>query len=149
MPDNDNRLDLSSELEKVSGSFAADLNAAASEVKSRKDADKAREAIQAGKAKSRKISAVVIAAAAVVLLLLSYFIVFGQGGNSDDVASGTTTRVRVPTAASQPPSANPAFVTPKAPQAPPKANSPVGGSSQTVEQPPDGYDQPGDVAPGM
>ena len=147
MPDNNNRLDLSSELEKVSGSFAAELNAATSEVKKRQDADKAREASQADRAKSRKISAIVIAAAAVALILLSYFIVFGQGSNSDDVASGTGTNVKA--TAGQPSSASPAYVTQKAPQAPPKAYSPVGGSSQTVEQPPDGYDQPGDTAPGM
>lgn len=149
MPDN-NRLDLGSELEKISGSFAADVNAAAAQVKQRQAADKAKEAKQADKAQSRKMSAVVIAVAAVVLLLMSYWIVFGQGEGSDNPTSGANSAVRAPQPEARITTTSPTSVTTQAPQAPPKAYSPVGGgSSQTVEQPQDGYEQPGDACPGM
>lgn len=148
MPD-DNRLDLSGELDKINAGFAADVSAAAEEVRKRQAADKAKEDGAASRAQSRKTSAVIIAVAAVLLLLLSYWLVFARGGG-DEATSGATAQATSPQVPATGAANSPALVTPAAPKAPPKAYAPVGGGgAQNVEQPPQGYEQPGDDGPGM
>ena len=143
-----NRVDLDADLDQVRKSMVADLHAASAEVKQQQDADRAKEAQKGSRGRSRKTSAIVVAVAAVVLLLVSYFIVFGGQGGEIDNSAGTGSINRVHSSGSSSTSA-PTRVTPYAPQAPPRSTSPVGGRAQNVYQPPDGYVQPGDDAPGM
>ena len=145
MPD-DKRVDLSADLDH--DDLMAGVHAASEEVKKRQDAEKAKQARQAEGKKSKNVSAAVIAVVAVVILLLSYFIVFGGQGGGSESSAGDRGSVSGSHSAS-PGAAKPTCVTPSAPQAPPRATAPVGGSSQTVEQPPDGYEQPGYDTPGM
>ncbi len=146
MPD-DKRIDLNAEIDH--SEMMAGVHAASQEVKKLQDAEKAKQARQAEQKKSRSVSAVVIAVAAVAILLLSYFIVFGGQGSSPD----SSTPTRGAASSSHSPYSTgadkPTCVTPCAPQAPPRATGPVGGSSQNVERPPDGYEKPGDDTPGM
>ncbi len=90
MPDDD-RLDLSSDLEKVSKDFLKDVEAAASEVKQRKAADKERDRKVATRAKDRKISMAIIAGAALVLIALAWWLVFArQPQNTEPVRPPVT-----------------------------------------------------------
>ena len=143
-----NRLDMDADLDHAHKSMAADLQAASAQVKQQQDADKARETKEASRGRSKKTSAVIVAVAAVMLLLVSYFIVFGGQGSEIDNSAGTGSINRVHSSSSSP-STGPACVTPCAPTAPPRSTSPVGGQTQDVYRPPDGYVQPGDDAPGM
>jgi len=138
MPD-DNRLDLSMDIEKVGDDLLADVKKATEEVKSRKASDKAKEAKAAEKEKSRRLSAIIIAVGAVVLLLIAYFVVFAK---PEPPASG------VSGAQSQSPA--PAIKAPVAPSSAPKVQVVTpnttrrsGRNSQVVGHPSDDYEQPG------
>ena len=72
MSDN-NRLDLDSDLEKVSKGFLKDVEEAAKEVKQRKAADQEKDRKAVERKRDRKLSAIIIVAAAVALIFLGYW----------------------------------------------------------------------------
>ncbi|NLN76510.1 MAG: hypothetical protein GX139_09375 [Armatimonadetes bacterium] len=74
----DNRLDLSSDLEKVSKDFLKDVEQAAKEVKQRKAADREQDRRVVTRARERKISIAVISAAVILLLGIAYWLVFAR-----------------------------------------------------------------------
>ena len=77
MPD-DKRLDLSADLDAVTGDFLNDVKAATEDAKKRKASDAAADRRNVVKEKDRKISAIIIAAAVVVLLAIAYWAVFAR-----------------------------------------------------------------------
>ena len=139
MPDNNKRVDLSGELEQISGSLLDDIQAATAQVKSRQASDKAKEAKEAQKTQSKKMSAVVIAASTVILLLLSYWVVFGRSSSDASSVSYQAAQPQAPSTKINTPA-----VTTNAPKAPPVVAAPIRQQPQTVQHPPDGYEQPSD-----
>lgn len=145
MPDEQNKVNL--DVDQIDSSFLRDIQTATEQAKKREASDRAKDAADAQTAKSRKTSAIIIAAAAVVIFLLSYWIVFGREGGTDPSGTGSSANSGFATG-SQP--ANSPIKPPCvncAPTAPPTA-PPVARGSQTVQHPPDGYEQPSDD-PGM
>lgn len=147
MPDNDRKLDLSSDLGQLDNDLLKDVAAAAHQVKERQAADRAKAAAQEAKSNSRKTSALIVAIGAVVVLLLSYWIVFARPGGQDQAGGGepvnpSATQSQAVNGQIQPP------CTTTAPTAPPRTAPPVGRDSQTVRHPPEGYEQP-NYDPGM
>ncbi len=87
----DNRLNLSEDLEKLTGNLLEDVKAATNQAKQRQAAVKQAERQSAERAKSRRLSAIIVGIGAVVILLLSYWIVFARPdrGGPAPVARGT------------------------------------------------------------
>jgi len=135
MPD-DNRLDLSGDLE----SLLQDVEAATDEVKQRKARIAAEDAKDVGREKSRKTQMMLIAIGAVAVLLISYWIVFARPNAGQGGAVSTVTTLGTPTAGT--PIGNPGATHSTTNATPRSGNAGAGQGSQTVEQPPDEYEQP-------
>ncbi|MEN6357807.1 MAG: hypothetical protein ABFD83_12075 [Armatimonadota bacterium] len=135
MPDDD-RLDLSVDLDKIGEDLLADVKKAAEEVKSRRASDKAKEAKSVEKEKSRKISAVMVAVGVVVVLVIAYFVVFAK----PEAPAPTTYQTRTPAPAIKPPA-----VTPPVSNTKPSTTMPMQQPSRpgsNTNQPSDDYEQP-------
>lgn len=128
----DNRLDLNSDLEKVSKDFLKDVEAAASEVKQRKAADNERDRKVATRTKERKISMAVIAGAALLLIALAWWLVFARQPQH-------TEPIRPPVTVANP-KLNPPVNRPATPKAAPQRGQQ---GHQQYEQHPYGDDMPG------
>lgn len=143
MPDN-NRLNLSNNLDQLDEDLLKDIHAAAEEVKKRQESDKAKEVKEAKKAETNKQSALIIGVAAVVLLVIAYFVVFAKP-QSGTLQTGNNTYT--------PPPKVTVKTTPQAPQQPssvqtaPQPAVPGKQDSQITNHPKDSYEQPSD--PGM
>ncbi|MGI6296805.1 MAG: hypothetical protein ACOX3G_12085 [Armatimonadota bacterium] len=131
MPD-DNRLDLNSDLEKVSKDFLKDVEAAASEVKQRKAADRERDLKVATRAKERKVSMAIIAGAALLLIALAWWLVFARQPEAAEP-------IRPPVTVANP-KLNPPVNRPAVPRPHPQRNQQ---GDQQYEQHPYGDDMPG------
>lgn len=148
MPD-DNRLDLTVDLDKLGTDLLKDVKAATEQVKQRNADDKAKEAKSAEKEQSKKLQVVIIAAAAVILLIVAYFTVFAK----DDASAPATHSTVVPGAQSNTsaPIRTPGVTQPGASRTNRPANAnpavPAGRSNQATDRPSDDYEQPND--PGM
>ena len=145
MSDN-KRVDLSKEFGGIGSDLLKDIEAAANQVKKRKADDKAKEAREAKRKESTKISAVAIAAATVALFVIAYFVVFGMPGNNPQAVTEASsqpvqpTKVVTPTASST--TGNNA---PKALPTQPPLQTTAPRPARSAQ--PQGYDQPSD--PGM
>lgn len=131
------RLNLSEDLEKITGDLLKDVQDATEQVKKRKAADKARDEQNAEKSKSNKTSALIIGIAAVVLIIVAYFVVFAKPGEPEN--PGTINgAVQQKNGTVQQPGMNR-----NVPQAPPKtAPTPSAGRSASQQHPSDDYEQP-------
>ncbi|MHB9037883.1 MAG: hypothetical protein ACYC64_14590 [Armatimonadota bacterium] len=139
MPDND-RLDLSMDVDKIGDDLLKDVKAATEQVKKRRDTDKAQEAKSAEKAKTRQLSAIVIAAAAVVLVLIAYFVIFAKPDAPAGSPTGPYTQTQTPTPAIKPPGAPTAVPS----TTPPARPMPSTGRGSQTNHPSDDYEQPSD-----
>lgn len=135
----DNRVDLSNNLDQLEGDLLKDIHAAAEEVKKRQESDKAKEIREAKKAKSNKSSALIIGIAAVVLIVIAYFVVFAKP-NDDSSTSNTPYTAPKITVNNNPPAPQKPAVTPTAPM----PTTPGRHDSQITNQPKDSYEQPSD-----
>lgn len=117
----DNRIDLSKDLEELSQSLLKDVAAATDEVKQRKAAIKKEEEAFVQKGKSRKLMGVLVGAAFVIIILLA--VVFAKPGGQ----GGPTVNAPAP---QPPPIKTTATVT--APNARPGTSLPTGGAGATV-----------------
>lgn len=137
MPD-DNRLDLSVDLDKIGEDLLADVRKAAEEVKSRRASDKAKEAQSAEKEKTRKISAVMVAIGVVALLVIAYFAVFAK----TEAPAPKTYQTRTPAPAIKPPAVTPqtSSTRPQTTTTVPMQQPPRPGARSN--QPSDDYEQP-------
>jgi cytoskeletal protein RodZ len=136
MPDDD-RLDLSVDLDKIGEDLLADVKKAAEEVKSRRASDKAKEAKSVEKEKTRKLSAVMVAIGVVVVLVIAYFVVFAK---TQAPTPTTYSQIRTPAPAIKPPA-----VTPPASNTKPQTTTPMQPPSRpgaNANQPSDDYEQP-------
>lgn len=143
MPD-DSRINLSGDLDQVASDLLKDVKAATDQVKDRKAAIAAQDALEAQKSKSRRMSALLVGIGAVVVLLLSYWVVFAR---PDGAASGPNSGVTSSSGAETPkvpikcpvPTATGSSATRSG------ACSPVGRDPQVVTQPSDEFEQPSDA----
>ncbi len=143
MPDDD-RLDLSHDLEKIGSDLLKDVQAASKEVQQRKAKIAAEDAREAGKAQSRKTSMVLIAVGAVVVLLISYWMVFARPADEQPRTPMTTSQT-TGTQAKGTAITNSGATPSTTPTTPPRAGGSVAGQgSQVVEHPSDEYEQPSD-----
>ena len=136
----DNRLNLSEDLEKLADGLLTDVKAATDEVKKRQAAIKRAEDQDAARKKSKKLFAVIVGIGAVLVILLSYWIVFARpDGTVPSRAAGVAT--------SQEQSRKVAITAPGTARstgsaAGPAAGAPAGRDSQLVEHPSDEYEPP-------
>lgn len=134
MPKDNNRLDLNADLEKLSGDFLKDVEAATKEVKARKQADAEKDRRNIIRNKDKRTSAIIIAAAAVVLILVAYWTVSARQTDvpapvtvtvpqrlNPPMTSRSATNGQRPTAPRLKP---PTTVTSQQPQAPPNEYEP-------------------------
>jgi len=146
MPDRNKRVDLTGDLNNLDENILSDVKAATDAVKTQQAADREKEAQRSAKKQSKKISAVLIAVGAVLVLLLSYWVVFGREAGD---ASQTTPAYTSPAERSR--AANPPIKTPCTTKNSGTSSSrvtPGGNDSQSVQHPPDEYEQPWNK-PGM
>jgi len=134
MPDNNDRLDLNADLDKVADSFLKDVEAATKEVKQRKAADIQKDRQNAIKSKDRKVYVIVIAAAVVLLIMIASWLSFGR-------QSGTPVPAAAPV--QQNATINPPINNANAPKAPPRPMPQHQGNNQQSDQ------QPYDDMPGQ
>jgi cytoskeletal protein RodZ len=133
MPD-DNRLDLSVDLDKIGEDLLADVKKATDEVKNRRASDKAKEAKSEEEEKTRKISAVVVAIGVVIMLVIAYFVVFAK----TEAPAPTSYQTRTSAPAIKPPAVTPSNTKPQ-------TTMPMQQPSRTgvnTNQPSDDYEQP-------
>jgi len=142
MPD-DNRLNLTNNLDQLDDDLLKDIHAAAEEVKKRQESDKAKEIRAAKKSETNKYSALIIGVAAAVLLLIAYFVVFAKPDAGSGTSSNSTyVSPKVTVNTTQPSQKKPVTV-PTVPVTP----MPGRHDSQITKHPKDSYEQPSD--PGM
>ena len=139
MPD-DNRLDLSVDLDKIGEDLLADVKKAAEEVKSRQASDKEKEARSVEKEKNRKISTVLIAVGVIIAVVIAYFVIFSGKAQAPPPTSYQTKTpapaLKTPAATPQPaPRAMPATPAPTPQQSRP-------GARPNTTLPSDDYEQP-------
>lgn len=126
------RIDLSGDLDQLSGDLLKDVREAAESEKRRQEEIKTRGSRAEEQKQSRKMSMVIVAVATAVILCLSFYMVFGQKDTVDQVKLQPSQQksveikqpTTIPTTTSQ---------TTTIPRAQP---------SQHAEQPPTEYDQP-------
>lgn len=135
----DNRIDLSKDLEELSQTLLKDVAAATDEVKQRKAAIKKEEEAFVQKGKSRKLMGIMVGAAFVIIVMLA--VVFAKPGGQD---TGTSAATPAPT---------PAIKTTATTTTPSSTNAPISGGatantggsgrdSQLVRHPSDDYERP-------
>jgi len=125
MPDND-RVDLSADLDRMKDEFLEHMEAAAEEVKQQL---------------ARQSAIIAGAVGAVVILLVSYWVVFGRSDANNTAANQTSypsTKVRIADPVKTP-SSTPNKTGARVPAAPVRQRH----DSQVVEHPSDEYEQPG------
>jgi len=137
----DNRLNLSEDLDQLQADLLKDVKAATHEVKQRHAAIKAQEVTEASRAKSRKTQMLLVAIGAIVILLLSYWMVFARPQGQDQIATNNTG-----TAVTQPAKTSTVATPTTTPTTTPRYNgaggAPAGRDSQVVEHPSDDYESP-------
>ena len=93
----DNRINLSEDLDKIANDVLKDVKAATDEVKQRQEAIKLDGQRDSDKARSRKLSALIVGIAAVVIVLLAYVFAGPDSTNRQqaDAASQSSGKVAI------------------------------------------------------
>ena len=136
MADN-KRVDLGGDLDQL----LQDVKAATDEVKQRQDADKVKDARDAKKEQSRKISGLIIAVAAVVIVVIAYFAVFAKP--EQGVPLPSTKRVPAPPIKINTTQTKPASPVRGVPVVPTVTTNQGRRSGTLTNRPPNDYEQPG------
>lgn len=129
MPKDNNRLDLNADLEKLSGDFLKDVEAATKEVKARKQADAEKDRRNAVRKKDKRTSTIIVAVATVVLMFVAYFAVAARQPEAASTVQYSAPQRLNPPIASR--SGNTAGQRPTAPRLAPPATA-----QNTQPQPP-------------
>lgn len=136
MPD-DKRIDLSSDLDALSGELLRDVREAAENEKKRQQEIKTRGSREHEQAQSKKLIMLIVAIAAIALISLSAWMAFRPGETIDKIEIEANQKPKV--IINQPNTVQPANT---------NNRSPYSQGQQTSERPPTEYEQPSED-PGM